>query len=100
MAKRVCYIHVGPHETGTTSIQWFLKENRAELLRQGYFVPESENMHGGPHPLVRQPCGQEMPKRQPDWMTKFARAIKETACEVIVISSEVLEDLLRNRHYA
>jgi hypothetical protein len=100
MAKRVCYIHVGPHKTGTTSIQWFLKENRAELLRQGYFVPESENMHGAHHPLVRQLCGQEMPKRQPDWVTKFARAIKETACEVIVISSEVLEDLLRNRHYA
>ena len=41
MAKRVCYIHIGPHKTGTTSIQWFLKENRAELLKHGYFVPES-----------------------------------------------------------
>ena len=39
MRKRVCYIHIGPHKTGTSSIQGFLKENRAELLRYGYFVP-------------------------------------------------------------
>jgi hypothetical protein len=33
MRKRICYIHVGPHKSGTTSIQWFLQENRAELVR-------------------------------------------------------------------
>jgi len=51
MAKRVCYIHIGPHKTGTTSIQWFLKENRAELLKHGYLVPESGSIHGGHHQL-------------------------------------------------
>ena len=59
MRKRICYIHVGPHKSGTTSIQWFLRENRAELLKHGYFVPESGNVHGGHHPIVRQLCGQE-----------------------------------------
>jgi hypothetical protein len=100
MARRVCYIHVGPHKTGTTSIQWFLKEKRADLLKHGYFVPESGTLHGAHHPLVRQLCGQELPKHQQDTVTKFARAIKETACEAIVISSEALEDLLRKRRYA
>ena len=42
MRKRICYIHVWPHKTGTTSIQWFLQENRADLLKHGYFLPESE----------------------------------------------------------
>ena len=46
MRKRVCYIHVGAHKTGTTSIQWFLQENRPELLESGYFVPESETKRG------------------------------------------------------
>jgi hypothetical protein len=51
MTRRVCYIHVGPQKTGTTSVQWFLQENRAELLEHGYFVPESETKRGAHHSL-------------------------------------------------
>jgi hypothetical protein len=36
MTKRICCIHVGPHKTGTTSIQSFLAENQAHLLKHGY----------------------------------------------------------------
>lgn len=100
MAKRVCYIHIGPHKTGTTSIQWFLKENRAALLKRGYFVPESGNVHGGHHPLVRTLCGQPVPPHQRDTAARFARAIKDTICEAVVISSEALDTLLVNRDYA
>ena len=100
MAKRVCYIHVGPHKTGTTSIQWFLKENRAALLKRGYFVPESGNIHGGHHPLVRRLCGQPVPPHQRDTAARFARAIKDTICEAVVISSEALDGLLVNRDCA
>ena len=100
MTTRICYIHVGPHKTGTTSIQWYLKQNRAEFLKFGYFVPESGTIHGAHHPLVRQLCGQEMREHQKDVAARFSRAIKETASEVIVISSETLDGLLRNRDYA
>ena len=96
MAKRVCYIHIGPHKTGTTSIQWFLKESRAALLKRGYFVPDSGNIHGGHHPLVRRLCGQPVPPHQRDTMATFACAIKDTICEVVVISSEALDGLLVN----
>ena len=100
MAKRVCYLHIGPHKTGTTSIQWFLKENRAVLLKRGYFVPESGNIHGGHHPLVRCLCGQPVPPHQRDTAARFARAIKDTFCEAVVISSEALDGLLVNRDCA
>lgn len=100
MAKRVCYIHIGPHKTGTSAIQWFLKEHRAELLKQGYFVPESGNLHGGHHPLVRKLCGQELPDHQQSAAVKFARALAQTACEAVVISSETLDVLLRQRDNA
>lgn len=100
MAKRVCYLHIGPHKTGTTSIQWFLKENRAVLLKRGYFVPESGNIHGGHHPLVRRLCGQPVPPHQRDTAARFARAIKDTFCEAVVISSEALDELLVNRDCA
>ena len=100
MAKRVCYIHVGPHKTGTSAIQWFLKENRAELLKHGYFVPESGTIHGAHHAIVRKLCGQELRDHQQSAAAKFARALNDTPSEATVISSEALEGLLRNRDYA
>ena len=97
----MCYIHVGPHKTGTTSIQWFLRENRAELLKHGYFVPESGNVHGGHHPIVRQLCGQEVPHHHHRCAAaKFIEALAGTLCEAVVISSEALEGLLRKREHA
>ncbi len=60
MTKRICYIHVGPHKTGTSAIQWFLQENRAELLEHGYFVPESETKRGAHHALAEKLAGMEV----------------------------------------
>jgi hypothetical protein len=100
MAKRVCYIHIGPHKTGTSSIQWFLKENRAELLKYGYFVPDSGANHGAHHALARKLCGQELRDHQQLATANFVRALDETPSEAVVISSEALEGLLRNREYA
>ena len=100
MSKRICYIHVGPHKTGTTSIQWFLRENRAALLKHGYFVPESGNVHGGHHPIVRQLCGQEVPHHHKSAAAKFVEALRGTLSDAVVISSEALEGLLQKREYA
>ena len=100
MAKRVCYIHIGPHKTGTSSIQWFLKQNRAELLKHGYFVPESGANRGAHHALARKLCGQELRHHQQSAATNFAQALDETPSEAVVISSEALGGLLRIRDYA
>src|SRR5262245_22489722 len=100
MTRRICYIHVGPHKTGTTSIQWFLRENRAELLKRGYFVPDSGNVNGGHHPLVRQLCGQDVPYQHSWAAGKFKEALAGTSCKVVVISSEALEEFLRKRECA
>src|SRR5919106_1288933 len=100
MTKRICYIHVGPHKTGTTSIQRFLQENRTELLKHGYFVPESGNVNGGHHPIVRQLCGQEVSHHHRWAAAKFVEALANTLCEAVVISSEALEVLLRERECA
>jgi hypothetical protein len=100
MTKRVCYVHIGPHKTGTKAIQWFLKEHRMELLKYGYFVPESWNIHGGHHAIARVFCGQEVPDPKQSLATRFARTIRETSCETVLISSEALDALLRNSEYA
>src|SRR4030095_4330852 len=100
MSKRICYIHIGPHKTGTSSIQWFLQENRAELLNDGYLVPETATRHGAHHPIARMLCGQELPDHQQSVAANFTRGLIETPCETIVISSEALGGLLRNLDYA
>jgi hypothetical protein len=98
--KRLCYVHIGPHKTGTSSIQWFLKENRAELLKHGYFVPESETSHGAHHALARKLCGQELADHKQSAATDFVRQLNQSASEAVLISSETLDGLLRNPDYA
>ncbi len=100
MAKRVCYIHIGPHKTGTSSIQGFLKENRAELLKYGYLVPETAANHGAHHAIARKLCGQERQAHQQLAAANFAQALDETPSEAVIVSSEALEGLLRKRAYA
>ena len=100
MTKRVCYIHIGPHKTGTKVIQWFLKEHRAKLLNYGYLVPESGNIHGGHHAIARRLCGQEIPDHEQPLAARFDQVIRQTSCEAVVISSEELDGLLRNVEYA
>ena len=97
MTTRVCYVHVGPHKTGTTSIQWFLQENRAELLQLGYFVPESETKRGAHHALAEGLAGLDVGEHREPLVARSIAAIAETPAEAIIISSEALEGLLRNR---
>jgi hypothetical protein len=96
MTKRVCYIHVGPHKTGTTSIQWFLQENRAELLMHGYFVPESERKRGAHHALVEGLAGLDVGQHREPLVTRSVQEIAETPGAAIIISSEALEGILQN----
>src|SRR2546428_3275116 len=100
VAKRVCYIHIGPHKTGTSEIQWFLKENRAELLKHGYFVPESGTARGAHHPLARDFCGEPVPERKKFAAAKFAHQLGKTRAGAVIISSEALAGLFRQPEYA
>ena len=97
MTTRVCYVHAGPHKTGTTSIQWFLQEDRAELLKQGYFVPESETKRGAHHALAEGLAGLDVGEHRDPLVATSIAAIAETSAQAIIISSEALEGLFRNR---
>jgi hypothetical protein len=97
VTTRVCYVHVGPHKTGTTSIQWFLQENRAELLKHGYFVPESETKRGAHHALAEGLAGLDIGEHREPLVARSIAAIAETPAQAIIISSEALEGLFRNR---
>jgi hypothetical protein len=63
-------------------------------------VPESGNVNGGHHPIVRQLCGLEVPHHHRRTAAKFVEALAGTPCEAVVISSEPLEELLRRSEHA
>jgi len=39
--RRFCFIHVGTHKTGTTSIQAFLRDNESRFARHGVIIPRA-----------------------------------------------------------
>jgi hypothetical protein len=53
---RKCFIHIGTHKTGTTSIQMMLDGHRPELARHGYSYPRSgiPRGHWGHHNIAWQ----------------------------------------------
>ncbi|MGE5213019.1 MAG: hypothetical protein ACM3NN_04925 [Nitrospirota bacterium] len=97
MTKRICYIHVGPHKSGTTSIQWFLQENSSALLAHGYFVPESDTRRGAHHTLVEGMAGLDVGEHREPLVARSIAAMADTPAPGIIISSEALEGLFRNQ---
>src|SRR5688572_26746587 len=93
--RRICYIHVGPAKTGTSSIQTFLKDNKNALLQHGYFVPDSGAPYGAQHWLARKLCGEELQEHQQSAVIDFTKALAETPSDAVVISSEALDGLLK-----
>src|SRR6266508_5425390 len=100
MRKRVCYIHAGPHKSGTTAIQWFLQENRPELLKHGFFIPESETKRGAHHALVESLAGLDIGEHREPLVARSIQALRETSAEAVIISSEALEGILASRKHA
>jgi hypothetical protein len=94
--KRICYIHIGPHKTGTSSIQSFLKENRLALRKHGYLVPDSGTAVGAHHPLARKLCGQPLPQNREPAVAKFVGQLDKTSADAVIVSSEALASLLRH----
>ena len=99
VAKRLCYIHIGPYKTGTSAIQSFLLQNRSELLKHGYLVPGSGTARGAHHPLARKLCGHPLPQHRESIAVKFARQLANTPAEAVIISSEALAALFQHHEY-
>lgn len=98
---KTVYIHIGTFKTGTTSIQQFLKDNRARLENRGIYVPTTQVLAHHPLPL-------SLIKKHSYWRGgwrefeggpdeiwgKLIEEIEETDCENIVLSSESFCDLV------
>lgn len=87
-------IHVGPHKTGTTTIQHFLTRNYGALLRQGVLYPEGGRRRAGRlvhyhHPLISSLIAGDAVAigKHAD---EIRAEIAETQPEALLLSSEML----------
>jgi len=102
-AERVCYLHIGPHKTGSTSIQHALSASAKSLARLGLSYPTTLSPEGRRRrnhtPLARKTY-LRLPgalRDAPVW-AEFSALIEDTPGS-IVVSSEHFAILLRRERW-
>jgi hypothetical protein len=95
--KKIVYIHIGSHKTGTTAIQTFLSANRKTLKKDGYLYPGGGIAH---HDMAREFRTLSAPeiRKNPGLITnKYVDEINRSGLNKILLSSEGFELLTRQQ---
>lgn len=85
-------LHIGPHKTGTTSIQAFLYRNSAALRKYGFFYPQTQEDGQNHHDLV---CGLRDPSTFLSTTKRIQELLKESessGCHTVILSSEMFAE--------
>lgn len=88
MKKPDLIIHIGPHKTGTTSLQNYLKANHEALLNQGIYYPTDSRAH---HYL---PKGFIKGKPKKKAFAEIANKAQELKAGKVIFSSEAFSRLM------
>ena len=88
--ERKCYVHVGTHKTGTTSIQWFLRNNRALLAAHGVLIPRSgrSKNDAGHHNLTQELLASPEFAPERGGLAEFVDELKGSVLPAACISCE------------
>lgn len=92
----LCTIHIGPHKTGSTSIQAFMTENAAVLERHGVLYPALTSRIGTPSP--RHGVLREDPDGDGEGAGNWLRLDREAlqTGRSVVLSSEFFSETFRD----
>ena len=90
-------LHIGPHKTGTSSFQHWLRDNAATLAEVGLAVPVdllNANANGAPlaHALLAAP--KDRTSAQSDLVTRFEQFCAAHPTSSVILSAERLSQLL------
>ncbi len=95
--KQRIFIHIGTHKTGTTSIQFFLIEQRDRLREGGIFVPRAGtgilDAPNGHHNIAYDLCGDSNHDRGLTGAVDLIAELRDSTAPTAVISSENLQFL-------
>ena len=96
MRKRI-FIHIGTHKTGTTSIQFFLTEQRERLRNCGILVPHAgtgiADAPAGHHNIAYELCNHPSYDAKLAGVAGLIKELRESTEPAAVISSENLQFL-------
>lgn len=92
--RQKLFIHIGPHKTGTSSLQRFLFNNQKALLKRGVFYPIAHlSDFDAQHRLAfailgkTDPNDRQIPSREAD-IVPILNEIKSSRADTAIISSE------------
>ena len=98
---RRCILHVGSPKTASSSIQFVLKENRKQFLKDGFLVPESGQTAMGAHrPLAFSLSGMQAPPEAASAEQDLVREVSDSDAHSVLISSEFLWTILTHEDRA
>ena len=99
--KRRCILHVGSPKTATSTIQFVLKANRNQFLKDGILVPRSGQTETGSHRyLAFSLAGMPVPAEAASADLDLAREIARSDAGCVVISSEFFWTILARKERA
>ena len=100
LAARICYVHVGTHKTGTTSIQRFLALNRERFAGAGVLWPragcDNSPKYVSHHQLAYELTANPLFDPQYGGLDAFAEELEHSDAPIACISSENLSLLWHN----
>ena len=102
--ERICFLHIGPHKTGTTSIQAALFQNARRLEAVGYAYPTVTDVKSGKPrrshtPLLRAPSLKPDDLRDSPMWREVEGKIAAFDGSVVISSEHFAEVLREERHY-
>lgn len=80
------FVHIGPHKTGTSTLQGWLAANREPLRQLGYLYPGVGSTHNGLADRARRDL-LDTPAWQ-QWVRDLEQAARAGACAHVIISAE------------
>ena len=84
--KRI-FLHIGTPKTGTTSIQWSLRQSGPQLSAQGYLYP-STGLSSNSHEYAHHPLARAAKGKLPALWRSLLSELRSSTCESAIISSE------------
>src|SRR5687767_12854860 len=86
--KKTIYFHIGADKCGSSSIQDFCDEHRADLITDGYYYPPTSNLksHGFISPTYYKAA--QVTDRSSIHLDRMLNLIREAPAENIILSCE------------
>jgi hypothetical protein len=87
---RRCFLHIGTHKTGTTSIQHVLSRSGSALAEKGYFYPRSGRLEElpGHHNLAWEISGDRRFRQNAGTSDDLIREVKDESADIILSSED------------